>query len=376
MGKYHLIWQDKIGISLHMFHIRINPHLEIGTADQPAWDTSALLKLLMAIEQTGSIAQAANAAGLSYRNAWGLLRDVEGRLGTALISKERGRGTGLTPVAEKLIWADRRIAARLSPLLASLASELENELSKTVGIKSRAVRLDASHGFAVAALLKYMDAAKVPIELRYRNSTDAVAALSRQECDLAGFHVPMGDFERPVVARYARWLKAQKHCLIHLASRSLGLFVAAGNPKGIHGLRDLARSDVRFVNRQAGSGTRMVLELMLAGLTIDPGRISDFENGELTHSAVAAFIASGMGDVGMGVQTAARQFGLDFIPLVRERYFFALPSALVNDPSFKEIRHIMQSDAFRADVDALPGYDAADTGKLLALPEAFSHMSA
>jgi molybdate transport repressor ModE-like protein len=360
-----------------MFPIRINPHLEIGIDSQPPLDTFVLLRLLIAIEQTGSIAQGAAATGLSYRNAWGLLRDVEARLGTALISKERGRGTGLTPIAEKLIWADRRIAARLGPLLASLASELENELVKTIGLKSRAIRLDASHGFAVAALLRQMDAAKVPIELRYRNSTDAVAALARQECDLAGFHVPVGEFEGPVVARYARWLKAQKHCLIHLASRSLGLFVAPGNPKGIHDLRDLTRSDVRFVNRQAGSGTRMVLELMLARLGIDPGAISGFENGELTHSAVAAFIASGMGDVGMGVQTAARQFGLDFIPLVSERYFLALPVALVNDPSLKEITHILQSDAFRADVNALPGYDATDTGKLLGLSDAFgSHMPA
>lgn len=356
-----------------MYKVKINPHWEITCDAEPPLDAAALLGLLTSIQQTGSISQAARAVGLSYRYAWGLLREGERLFGDALMDKGRGRGTTLTPLAEKLIWAERRVTARLSPILESLSSELERELNKTVAGKTKTIRLHASHGFAVAALLNDMNAAKLPVELSYRNSTDAVAALSRRECDLAGFQVPLGDFERPAVALYTRWLNPKTHCLIHLAVRSQGLFVPPGNPKGIHGLHDLTGNGVRFVNRQVGSGTRMLLELMLAGASIAPNDINGFESAEFTHSAVAAYIASGMAEVGFGVQTAAQRFGLDFIPLVRERYFFALPVAALDDPLVRQVIAILQSASFREVVKGLAGYDATDTGKILSLAEAFGH---
>jgi molybdate transport repressor ModE-like protein len=354
-----------------MYKVTIRPHWEI-TADAAApMDTAVLLELLTAIQKTGSIAQGAQAIGLSYRYAWGLLRDVEKLFGDSLMDKGRGRGTVLTPLAEKLIWADRRVAARLSPMLESLASELERELNRMSAGKSKAVRLHASHGFAVAALLADINKAGLPVELRYRHSTDAVAALSRQECDLAGFHVPLGEFEPAAAAVYAQWLNRKTHRLIHLAVRHQGLFVAPGNPRGIHGLKDLTREGVRFVNRQAGSGTRMLLELMLAGAGLSPQDINGYENAEFTHSAVAAYIASGMAEVGFGVQTPAARFGLEFIPLVRERYFFAVPMAALDDPLVQQVIAILQSASFRQEVQALAGYDASDTGKILTLAEAF-----
>ena len=354
-----------------MYKVKINPHWEISCDAELPLDTAALLGLLTSIQQTGSISQAAQVVGLSYRYAWGLLREGEKLFGNTLMDKGRGRGTTLTPLAEKLIWADRRVAARLSPILESLSSELEKELNKTIVGKSKTIRLHASHGFAVAALLNHINDAKLPVELGYRNSTDAVAALSRQECDLAGFHVPLGDFERPAVALYAQWLNPKAHRLMHLAVRNQGLFVAPGNPKGIRGLQDLVGKDIRFVNRQIGSGTRMLLELMLAGAAILPSDINGFESAEFTHSAVAAYIASGMAEVGFGVQTAAQRFGLDFIPLVRERYFFALPVAALNDPLIQQVIAIVQSVSFRAVVNGLAGYDASDTGTILSLAEAF-----
>ncbi len=356
---------------IYMYKVSIKPHWEIGHGDDSPLDTTELLALLTAVQQTGSIAKAAQQLRHSYRHAWGLLRTSEQVFGHSLIASGRGRGTTLTPFASKLLWADRMVSARLSPTLDSLASELEIELGKTVEGKSKTVRLNASHGFAVAALLNQFNQAKLPVEVRYRHSTDAVAALSRQECDLAGFHVPLGEFEKPAIATYAKWLNKRSDCLIHLAVRSQGLFVATGNPKNIGGLADLTRSDLRFVNREAGSGTRMLLELMLAGQGISHKKINGFENTEFTHSAVAAFIASGMADVGFGVQTASHRFGLDFIPLVRERYFFALPTASLNDPLVRAVVDIVQSPAFRAVVDDLAGYESADTGKIQSVQEAF-----
>lgn len=358
-----------------MFKVIINPHWEIThDADAPL-DTAVLLDLLMSIQKTGSIAKGARLVGLSYRYSWGMLRDVEKLFGTPLLNTDRGRGTTLTPLAEKLIWADRRIRARLSPTLESLASELENEIGKTLIGKTRPLRFAASHGFAVDALLHQLTEANLPVDLRYRNSTDAVASLSRNECDLAGFHVPLGEFEKKAVERYTQWLNPREHCLLHLAVRTQGMFVAPGNPKKIRELQDLARPGVRFVNRQAGSGTRMLLELMLSGAGISPLEIEGYQSNEFTHSAVAAYIASGMADVGVGVQTAAHRFGLDFIPLIKERYFMALPLSMMDDPLIQHVIEVVQSGYFRKVINGLAGYESGDTGKILLLSEAFGQIA-
>ena len=357
-----------------MFKVVINPHWEITHSADAPLDTAVLLGLLMSIQKTGSISKAARLVDLSYRYSWGLLRDAEKMFGTPLLNTDRGRGTTLTPLAEKLIWADRRIRARLSPTLESLASELETEIGKTIVGKTKPLRLDASHGFAVDALLHQLTEANLPVDLRYRNSTDAVAALSRNECDLAGFHVPLGEFEKKAVERYTQWLNPREHCLLHLAVRTQGMFVAPGNPKKILTLQDLARPGVRFVNRQAGSGTRMLLELMLTGANISPFDIEGYQSNEFTHSAIAAFIASGMADVGVGVQTAAHRFSLGFIPLVRERYFLALPLAIMDDPLIQLVIDVVQSDHFRKVINGLAGYDSTDTGKILLLSEAFGQV--
>src|SRR5690606_26046101 len=191
------------------------------------------------------------------------------------------------------------------------------------------------------------------------------------ECDLAGFHVPLGEFEKKAVERYTQWLNPREHCLLHLAVRTQGMFVSPGNPKKIQTLQDLARPGVRFVNRQVGSGTRMLLELMLAGANISPNDIEGYPSNEFTHSAVAAYIASGMADVGVGVQTAADRFNLDFIPLVKERYFMALPIAMMDNPLIELVIKVVQSDNFRVAIDELAGYDSSNTGQILRLSEAF-----
>jgi molybdate transport repressor ModE-like protein len=354
-----------------MIKIHIQPHWEIRFHAEAPLDTATLLGLLLAIEDSGSIAQAAKRVKLSYRYAWGLLREAERLFGERLLATGRGRGTRLTPLAQKLVWADRRIAARLSPTLDSLASELESELSKMAGERLDMIRMDASHGFAVAALTERLGALRMPLELRYRNSSDAVAALARRECDLAGFHVPTGPFEPASVACYRRWLDPRQHCLIHVAGRHQGLFVAAGNPLAVRALADLRRPDLRFVNRQAGSGTRMLLEMMLEAAGMSSHDINGFNSAEFTHSAVAAYIASGMADVGLGVRTAAERFKLDFIPLVRERYYFALAISALDDPLMRQLIAQLRHRDYHAAVDALAGYDATDTGNIVTLEQAF-----
>ncbi|MDB5749423.1 MAG: LysR family transcriptional regulator [Massilia sp.] len=355
-----------------MFKVHIRPHWEISVKGEPPLDTKDLLGLLLSIQDTGSIAQAAKAVGLSYRYAWGLLRAAEVLFGEQLLQTGRGRGTALTPLAQKLVWADRRIAARLSPTLHSLASELEAELGRASSATLRTLRMDASHGFAVAALIASIDRDVLPVDLRYRTSTDAVAALARRECDLAGFHIPIGRFAQATASWYRRWLDPEQHCLVHVAGREQGLIVARANPLGLQGLADLARPEVRFVNRQAGSGTRMLLEMMLEADGPPPESINGFNSAEFTHSAVAAYIASGMADAGIGMRAAAAQFKLDFIPLVREEYYFAVRSDALDAPAMRELVELMRQPAYHRLVAALPGYDATHTGEVQALADAFS----
>jgi molybdate-binding protein len=233
------------------------------------------------------------------------------------------------------------------------------------------LRITASHGFAVEALIKRLNADHVPVEINYRSSLEAVAALSHNECDMAGFHVPVGEFKQ-AAKPYLKWLHQQQHALIHLAYRTQGLFIAKGNPKNIHGLADLQRKDLRFVNRQTGSGTKLLLEMLLAKEKISTKNIADYDSAEFTHSAVAAFVASKMADVGFGVETAARHFDLDFIPIARENYLFACKASALEQNLLKSTRKIMQSKTFRNAVDSLAGYEGSQSGMIVTLEEAFS----
>jgi len=307
---------------------------------------------------------------LSYRHVWGLLREAEDVFGATLIIKRPGHGTRLTDLANALLQADRRIHARLAPMLESLASEIETEIRKALPAPQTVLRLYASHGFAVERLLAVMHSQELPVEVRYRNSTEALAALASDECDLAGFHVPVGEFEREVVGQYMAWLSPE-HMLIELAKRRQGLFVANGNPKCIHELKDLVRTEVRFVNRQSGSGTRMLLELMLKKEQLPAHRINGFETTEFTHAAVAAYIASGMADVGFGVETAASRFGLHFLPLAVERYFFAVKRKALDRPTVTAAIKLLRSDPFLSSVCELKGYDASAAGNVICVEEAF-----
>ncbi len=356
-----------------MYKVSIQPHWRIAFGKNPPMDTALLLQLLTVIHSEGAILQAAKILGLSYRHAWGLLREAENIFGAPLLQKHRGRGTTLTRLGTTLLWADRRITARLSPTLESLSSELERELSRSISDITSPVRLYASYGFAVAALMDRINAIELPVELRYLNSMESIAALSQKECELAGFHVPIGAFETEMVQQFMQYLCPQKHQLIHLAHLKQGLLVAPGNPKKIGKLEDIAQPNIRFVNRQTGSGTRRTLEHLLEESNIPHHAINGFETAEFTHAAVAAYIASDMADVGFGVETAARHFGLDFVPLTQERYFFALCKNEWKNTPLNDVLGIMQSPDFKKHVNQLGGYDATDAGRVLSIREAFGN---
>lgn len=365
--SYHITPHPLNRLYITYMSFEIHPEWSLKKRKGATVSLPLLLQLLTAIRDQGSISSAASSANLSYRHAWGILRAFELEFSAPLLEKSRGKGTLLTPLAEKLIWADKRITARLTPILESFASELEAILTS----ESAALRITASHGFAVEALIKQLNADNVPVEINYRSSLEAVAALAHSECDLAGFHVPVGEFKQ-AGKPYLKWLNPQQHALIHLAYRTQGLFIAKGNPKNIRGLADLMRKDLRFVNRQTGSGTKILLELLLAKEKINSRDIADYDSAEYTHAAVAAFVASNMADVGFGVETAARHFDLDFIPIAKENYFFACKAGALNQNLLTSTRNILHSTAFRNTVNGLAGYDGTHSGTIATFDETFS----
>ena len=353
-----------------MHEVNIRPQWTIRQSGGTALAPRAI-SLLVGVHERGSLAAACTEAGVSYRHAWELIRQAEALFGEALVVMSRGKGSTLTPLGEKLVWADRRITARLSPVLDSLASELSAEIQKVLSQVPSLLRIHASHGFAVETLHHHLVQAQAPIDLKYCSSVEALASLQNAGCDLAGLHVPIGDFESPVVEHYRRWLGTGTLKLIHMASRRQGLMVAAGNPKKIYGLDDLQRAGVRFINRQAGSGTRLLLDMLLRKAKIAPANIRGYEQCEFTHAAVAAFVASGMADAGYGVETPARQFKLDFVPSQSERYFLLCDARSLDTPEVQQMLSILRSASFRQAIDQLPGYEARDCGQVLDLEEAF-----
>lgn len=344
--------------------------LEHGSGEKLA--LAETVRLLGAIEATGHIAGACRACGVSYRHAWGVLRNAEKEFGAALLETGRRKGTKLTPFGQRLLWADRRAAARLVPTFESMASELQEELeSLCPGVHPR-LHLHASHGFAVEGMMNVANRLESPLlELRYRTATEALASLQRGECDLAGFEVPVGEFEGPFLRQYAEWLDPARHCLIHLAVRSIGMFVQPENPKNIHTLADLTKPNVRFVNRQFGSSTRYLVGLMLRKLGVETSQIRGYDSSEFTHMAIAAHVVSGMADVGIGVETAAWRSGLSFIPLVKERYFFAIQRDRLSSTLMEDLFALMYGEAYQEYLADLVGYDATFAGRVQTLEEAF-----
>jgi molybdate-binding protein len=225
--------------------------------------------------------------------------------------------------------------------------------------------MQASHDFAIGALRELGTTEGIDIELQYKGSFDALAALRRGECDVAGFHVPQGKLGELMAKRYAECLSLEHFRLISFVRRAQGLMVKSGNPKDIQGVADLCRNDVRMVNRQRGSGTRALLEFLISSEGLDRARMHGYDNEEVTHGAVAALIAGNQADVGIGVQAAAALYRLAFVPLVVERYYLACRAAHLEAPAMRNLLAFLHSKRFAQMVDDLPGYATERPGEVL-----------
>ena len=322
-----------------------------------------LLELLAGIRAGGSIAGAAKALRLSYRHAWGTINRWEKLLGREVVFLERGRGATLAPLGEQLLEAELRIRRRLEPTLARLSSELDRQFGASLGVTEPVLRITASHDLALLQLRDLAADKGLPLDLQVRGSSESLAAYSRGDCDLAGFHLVVG---RPDLD-LRQWLDPRRDALIRFAARRQGLMVKRGNPKRIRAISDLARQTVRFINRQAGSGTRALLDRLLADAGVKPRQIRGYAVEEYTHLAVAATVASGMADSAFGIEAAAARHGLDFVPIETEEYLLACRLGRLKARPVVTLRKLMASAAFRKGTADFAGYDFSRAGRLMRL---------
>jgi molybdate transport repressor ModE-like protein len=334
--------------------------------------TLVMLDFLNEIRATGKITRAAVRADMSYRHCWNLIEKWAAFFGAPLVERHQGRGTRLTPLGEKLVWAGQRLQARLNPQLQNLAQELETEINEVLPQRPKVVRIHASHGFAVSKLRELLSSLEphFGIDLRYVSSQNSLASLARGACELAGVHLPLGELRGHVVAAAKQWLIPGEHRIIGFVTRELGLMVKRGNPLHIESLERLVGGDVRFVNRDPDSGTRRLFDELLKQKELDATRIDGYEHVEFTHAAVAAYVASGMADASFGVEAAARQFDLDFVRLVTEDYFFVCRKHTLDNESVQRLLSVMRSEEFATAVAQLPGYAAKDPGVVKGIREA------
>jgi putative molybdopterin biosynthesis protein len=330
-----------------------------------------LFRLLEGIRESGKLTEATAKVGLPYRQAWGLITKWSDIIGQPLVAMEQGRGSQLTALGERLLWLRERIEARLLPHLESAASEVEQQLGSLLDQPHPAISVYASHDLALAELrdqLRTRDSPK--LDIRFVGSLDSVVALCKGRCEVAGFHVPEGALGRGLMATYQPWLKPRLQRLIQFVKRRQGLMVPPGNPKEIHTIAQVARTKARFINRQRGSGTRLALEKMLRDQGIDRAEIVGFYAEEFTHLAVAAAVASGMADVGLGIEAAASKLRLEFIPLFTEDYYLLTRKEATEQKNIAELIDVLKNDIFSSLVASIPGYDATGAGTIKTIGDA------
>ena len=357
-----------------MLHIEIEPvwRFRKEGSQQAA---IVMLGILNEIRQTGKLTSAATHANLSYRHVWNLIEQWSTFFGAPLVERQRGRGTTLTPFGEKLVWAGQRLEARLGPQLQNLAQELASEIKPFLHQEPSVIRVHASHGFAVSKLREMLD--RLPalgVDLRYVSNQNSLVSLAQNACDLSGVHLPRGPLREQNIRACLEWLDPREDRVISLVTREMGLMVKHGNPLQIHSLDDLVARKARFVNRDHDSGTRQVFNQLLEFHGIDPSAVHETQL-EFTHAAVAAFVASDMADASFGVEAAARQFGLDFIPLLTEDYFFVCHRAFLETTPMQHLLELMKGKEFRDAIANLPGYSASNPGSISPVKDFFESMA-
>jgi putative molybdopterin biosynthesis protein len=209
---------------------------------------------------------------------------------------------------------------------------------------------------------------RLHLDIRMTGSVDAIRALNEGRCLMAGFHTLEQPLPGALAERtYKPLLKPGLHKIIGFARRSQGLMVARGNPLALHSLQDLVRRQARFVNRALGTGTRVLLDELLAQQEITPNQLKGYEHTEPSHAAVAQAVASGQVDAGLGIAAAAQARGLDFVPLLQERYHLVCLKSALEQAAVLALRDLLRSAPWQQQLGQIAGYTPAQCGEVLSM---------
>jgi putative molybdopterin biosynthesis protein len=285
-----------------------------------------------------------------------------GRVNDSLVATPLPRGAG---VLTSLVRADGLLVVP-APLEGHHAGEeVEVRLLRGVGEIERTIVATGSHDLVLDLAASALRAGDPGIALASSNvgSLAGLAALRDGLCHVAGSHLLDPDTGEYTLPWIERLMPDRDLAVVRLTHREQGLIVAPGNPLGLKGIRDLTRPDLRYVNRQRGAGTRVLLDHLLTAEGIRPEQVGGYAREEHTHLAVAAAVAAGRADCGLGVLAAARAFGLDFVPVTKEPYDLVLERASLDAELLAPLWELLASDEFRAQVDALGGYDTTAMGQ-------------
>lgn len=296
------------------------------------------------------------------------MRVAVGRVGERTVAAPLSRGAG---VITSLVRADGIVRIPRFSEGVHAGEEVTVELYRDPVEIERTIIAIGSHDLVLDLLAQFLAERAPGMRLASANagSLGGMVALRRGEAHLAGSHLLHPESGEYNVAYVQQYLPGRPVVLVTLTRREQGLIVAPDNPKGIGGLGDLKRPDIRYVNRQRGAGTRVLLDHRLGETGIDPVAVQGYEREEVTHLAVAAAVASGVADCGLGIRAAARALELGFVPVEWERYDLVIPREHYENVLLEPLLALLNDAAFRAAVYELPGYDPNPMGQVVATIE-------
>jgi putative molybdopterin biosynthesis protein len=293
------------------------------------------------------------------------VRITLGRVGANLMATPSGKGAG---AVMSLVRADGLLTIPAGSEGIGAGEKVRIELLRSQNEVDATVVIIGSHDNILDLLANHLHKRRpiVRISSAHVGSMGGIMAIRRGEAHLAGSHLldeATGEYNISYIKRFLAGLPL---ALINLCYREQGLIVAQGNPKNIKNFRDIAKGQHTFINRQNGAGTRLLTDKTLKDEGIDTSEIYGYSHEEYTHMSVAAAVANGSVDTGMGIRAAANALGLDFVPLAEERYDLIVPLQHQDDAKVKAVLDLMNNDQdFHKAILALGGYNLRDCGKIM-----------
>jgi len=325
----------------------IQPTLLLKTPNyhQRSLDLTHIGNLLKSVEQGKTLAAAAKDLNVSYRTVWNELKEAEQELGCKFLDRIKGHGSRITPAGRLLISSLERLDLQLAGETQRLADDIGMKLANHIKKKFDQFIFCSSNDPLIELISPKFD----EIEFETMGSGHALDRLLEEKASIAGFHVS----DPQEIKGIQDHLQRRNLTVVPLMQRVQGLILAKRNPLKIKSVRDLARPEVRFINRQKGAGTRLLLDRLLEPEGLKTKQIKGYGHEEFTHNAIATSILAGQADAGMGLQYIAKEYGLHFIPIETETFYLAMKPQLRENKTIRAFIKSVQNHSNKT-----PGYQA------------------